>query len=196
MRRLASVAVMACLALLAAPALSRTFALRALEDAYYDWWHVLAGRRYEPRHAALVAVDDDTLLALKEDPLVFWAPHFARASSRCFEKAGAAAIGLDFLYQASAEDWLRKLGLPDAPGSPRTYDAPLRAALAREAGWCSSRTLRMHGTARRSFCRLPIRSRRSLAAFTTWASQASSRTKTSTCGASMRRSIRTRKGRD
>jgi hypothetical protein len=46
---------------------------------YYDWMCVIAGGRAEPRHTALFAVDDETLLALKDDLLAFWAPHFAQA---------------------------------------------------------------------------------------------------------------------
>jgi hypothetical protein len=39
------------------------------------------------------------------------------------------AVGFDFIYQVSAESWLRKLKLPNSAVS-RNYDAPLRAALA------------------------------------------------------------------
>ncbi len=44
-------------------------------------------------------------------------------------RAGAKVVGFDFLYLVSAEGWLRKLELPDSAAS-RSYDAPLRAALA------------------------------------------------------------------
>ena len=44
-------------------------------------------------------------------------------------QAGVKAVGLDFIYQVSAEGWLRKLNLPDSEIS-RKYDSPLRAALA------------------------------------------------------------------
>jgi len=101
---------------------------RALEAMYYDWLHVFAGVRYAPRHTAVVAVDDETLLALKDDPLAFWAPHFAK-TIEVLTQAGAKVIGLDFLYQVSADGWLKKLDLPDSEIS-RNYDAPLRAALA------------------------------------------------------------------
>jgi adenylate cyclase len=122
------VAGVAAAALLFAAGVAQTSWQRALEDRYYDWWHVSAGVRDGPRHTALVAVDDETLLALKDDPLAFWAPHFARAIE-VLSQAGARVIGLDFLYQVSAEGWLKKLDLPDSAIS-RSYDAPLRAALA------------------------------------------------------------------
>jgi adenylate cyclase len=101
---------------------------RSVESTYYDYWHLLAGKRYEPRHAAFVSMDDETLVALKDDPLAFWAPHFGRAMDT-LTRAGAKAVGLDFIYQVSAEAWLRKLNLPDSEIS-RNYDSPLRAALA------------------------------------------------------------------
>ncbi len=117
------------LACAAAIGLSRTSWLESIENIYYDYWHVIAGVRYMPEHAAVVSMDDDTLAALKDDPLAFWAPHFGRAMD-VLSQAGAKAIGLDFIYQVSAEAWLKKLKLPDSEIS-RTYDSPLRAALSR-----------------------------------------------------------------
>ena len=117
------------LACAAAIGLSRTSWLESIEDIYYDYWHVISGVRYMPEHAAVVSMDDDTLAALKDDPLAFWAPHFGRAMD-VLTQAGAKAIGLDFIYQVSAEAWLKKLNLPDSEIS-RTYDSPLRAALSR-----------------------------------------------------------------
>ncbi len=112
-----------------AAALARTAWHRALENAYSDSWHVLAGVRYTPRHTALVVIDDDTLAALKNDPLAFWAPHFGRVLD-VLAGASVKVVGFDFLYLVSAEGWLKKLELPDSSAS-RSYDAPLRAALAR-----------------------------------------------------------------
>jgi class 3 adenylate cyclase len=122
-------AAIAVLTAFIAIGVGRTTWLRALENAYSDWWHVLAGVRHPPRHTAIVAIDDETLVALRDDPLAFWAPHFARAME-VLSQAGAKAIGLDVLYQVSAENWLRKLDLPESDIS-RSYDAPLRAAFAR-----------------------------------------------------------------
>ncbi|MBI3373926.1 MAG: adenylate/guanylate cyclase domain-containing protein [Betaproteobacteria bacterium] len=107
---------------------ARTESGRALENLYYDYWHVLSGERYAPKYTAIVSVDDDTLLALRDDPLAFWGPHFGTAID-VLNRAGAKLIGFDFLYQVSAESWLRKLDLPDSEVS-RNYDSPLRAALA------------------------------------------------------------------
>jgi class 3 adenylate cyclase/CHASE2 domain-containing sensor protein len=110
-------------------AAAQTTAVHTLENLYYDAWHALGGVRYAPRHVAVVAIDDDTLAELKDDPLAFWAPHFARALDVLTE-AGAKVIGFDLLYQVSAEAWLRKLKLQDSAAA-RSYDAPLRRALAR-----------------------------------------------------------------
>ncbi|MFH1603866.1 MAG: CHASE2 domain-containing protein, partial [Pseudomonadota bacterium] len=99
-----------------------------LEDVYYDYWHQFAGKRREATHAAVVAVDEQTLDEYKDDPLAFWQPHFARAMETLM-RAGVKVVGLDYLYQVSAEDWLKKLKLPGADSS-RNYDAPFRAQLA------------------------------------------------------------------
>jgi adenylate cyclase len=112
----------------AAIGLARTDWHRSLENVYYDYWHVFSGKRYEPRHTVFVSVDDATLLAYKDDPLVFWAPYWGRALD-VLHKAGAKAVGLDFIYLVSAESWLRKLNLPDSRIS-REYDSAFRAALA------------------------------------------------------------------
>lgn len=98
------------------------------DDFYYDAWHHLAGKRREARHVAIASVDDDTFLRLKDDPLAFWQPHFARAM-QVLEDAGAAVIGLDFVYATSAETWLKRLDLPDTAIS-RTYDSGFRERLA------------------------------------------------------------------
>ena len=109
-------------------AMTRLGWLDPLENVYYDYWHQYAGKRRDAAHAAVVAVDEQTLDQYKDDPLAFWQPHFARAMET-LTRAGAKVIGLDYLYQVSAEDWLRKLNLPGTDTS-RSYDAPFRAQLA------------------------------------------------------------------
>jgi adenylate cyclase len=99
-----------------------------LENVYYDYWHQFAGKRRDAKYSAVVAVDEQTLDLYKDDPLAFWQPHFARAMET-LTRAGVKVIGLDYLYQVSAEDWLRKLNLPGNDSS-RSYDSPFRAQLA------------------------------------------------------------------
>jgi adenylate cyclase len=109
-------------------AMTRLGWLDPLENVYYDYWHQFSGKRRDAVHAAVVAVDEQTLDEYKDDPLAFWQPHFARAMET-LTRAGVKVIGLDYLYQVSAEDWLRKLNLPGNESS-RSYDSPFRAQLA------------------------------------------------------------------
>jgi len=102
--------------------------LRLSEDWYYDLWHQLAGRRYEPQHVVIAAIDDQTRLEHQDEPLVFWSPHFARAIA-VLRQVGVKVIGLDFLFSVSAESWLKRLKLPETDQS-RTYDLPFREQLA------------------------------------------------------------------
>lgn len=102
--------------------------LQDYENIYYDYWHQLAGKRRDAQHAAVIAVDDDTLLQYRDDPLAFWQPIFAVAMQNLTD-AGVKSIGLDFIYAVSAEAWLRKLNLPDSEVS-RNYDSPFRGQLA------------------------------------------------------------------
>ena len=127
-RRLVRVIGVPLIACAAAIGLAQTSWLQAIENIYYDYWHIISGVRYVPQHAAFVTVDDDTLVTYKDDPLAFWAPHFGQAMD-VLTQAGAKAVGLDFIYQVSAESWLKKLKLPDSEIS-RNYDSPMRAALA------------------------------------------------------------------
>jgi len=127
-RKLLRYGAVVLLACLLSFSLARTNWVRSLENIYFDYWHVLAGVRYQPTHTAFISIDDETLAALKDDPMVFWAPHFARVMD-VLAQAGVKAIGLDVLYQVSAESWLKKLQLPDSAAS-RNFDSPLRASLA------------------------------------------------------------------
>ncbi len=102
--------------------------LNPLEYGYYDFWHNLSGVRGDSTKVAIVTLDNQTLLARQDEPLVFWGPYFARAIE-VLRRAGARVIGLDYLFTASAESWLRKLDLPGSEKS-RTYDIPMRAQLA------------------------------------------------------------------
>jgi len=102
--------------------------LQGPAEVYYDLWHQLAGQQYQPRHVAIVAIDDQTLREHQDEPLVFWTPHFARAT-QLLRQIGARVIGLDYLFSISPESWLRKLNLPESEKS-RTFDLPFRNQLA------------------------------------------------------------------
>jgi class 3 adenylate cyclase/CHASE2 domain-containing sensor protein len=102
--------------------------LDAFEYTFYDLWHCLSGRRAEPRHTVIVAVDDQAFLEHPDEPLVFWGPYFARVIGNV-RRAGARIIGLDYLFSVSAESWLKKL---EGSGSDkgRIHDIPMRKQLA------------------------------------------------------------------
>ena len=46
-------------------------AVGGLENFYSDRWHRIAGQRFEPRHTALVMIDDPSLAEKPDEPLVF-----------------------------------------------------------------------------------------------------------------------------
>jgi adenylate cyclase len=102
--------------------------LDVLEQPYYDLWHVLAGPRVEPRHAAIVAIDDKTLLEHRDEPLAFWGSHYADAIE-VLRTVGTRIIGFDIALHVSAESWLKKLDLPGTDTS-RTHDISMRKQLA------------------------------------------------------------------
>ncbi len=101
--------------------------LAEIDSVHFDIWHQVAGCRYQPKHVVIMAIDDQTRMEHQDEPLVFWAPYFARAIE-VLRKAGARAIGVDVLFSASAEAWLKKRQL--ASGESRTYDLELRKQLA------------------------------------------------------------------
>jgi adenylate cyclase len=102
--------------------------LDAFEYSFYDLWHHLSGRRAEPRHVVIVAVDDEAFLEHPDEPLVFWGPYFARVIGKV-RQAGARIIGLDYLFSVSAESWLKKLG-GSGSDKGRIHDVPMRRELA------------------------------------------------------------------
>lgn len=128
LRRFWRFALVVAVAVGCSAAMTRLGWLEPLEYVYYDYWHQYAGKRRDAQHTAVVAVDEQTLDLYKDDPLAFWQPHFARAM-QTLTRAGVPVIGLDYLYQVSAEDWLKKLDLPGNESS-RSYDSPFRAQLA------------------------------------------------------------------
>ena len=120
--------IVTCIAAAATIAADWQGLLKGFDDFYYDAWHLVAGKRHDAQHVAIVSVDDDTFDRLKEDPLAFWQPHFATAM-KVLEDAKTKMVGLDFTYATSAETWLKRLNLPESNVS-RTYDAGFRERLA------------------------------------------------------------------
>lgn len=120
--------LLVALASAAAEVAYKSGTLVSLENSYYDMWHHLSGKRREPRHVVIVAIDNQALLDHRGEPLVFWGPRFARAI-QALRSAGARVIGIDYLFSVSPESWLKKLNLPGNDTS-RTYDVPMRQQLA------------------------------------------------------------------
>ncbi len=115
------------IALLLAETAHRHQWLGRIENAWFDLWHRLSGKRLTPEHVAIVAIDQQALTRFPDDPLVFWTPHIARACT-VLQQAGARIIGLDLLFAISPESWLDRLKLPGSDIS-RSYDAPFRAQI-------------------------------------------------------------------
>ncbi|NJD36613.1 MAG: CHASE2 domain-containing protein [Betaproteobacteria bacterium] len=96
------------------------------ELAVSDYWHRLAGVRAPAGHVTLVVIDDASLETYKDDPLLFWTPHVARAV-QVLRSAGAAVIGLDLMFSISPESWLDRHA---AQGGASNFDVPLRQEIA------------------------------------------------------------------
>lgn len=117
-------ALFALAAALLAEGLFRSGALNPIDQRLQDAWFQWQGKRAEARHVAIVAIDEATLEAFPDDPMVFWTDRLARASARLRE-AGATAIGLDMLLSISPERWLGQLG-GELQRAARDYDRPFR----------------------------------------------------------------------
>ncbi len=100
-----------------------------LELAVSDYWHRLAGVRAPASHVSLVVIDDASLATYKDDPLLFWTPHVARAV-QVLRTAGAAVIGLDLMFSISPESWLDRHAAQNGPAGASNFDVPLRQEIA------------------------------------------------------------------
>lgn len=101
--------------------------LNPLDQKLQDFWFQWQGKRTEPAHAVLVTIDEETLAAYPDDPMVFWTDRLATAIARLRE-AGVTAVGLDMLLSISPERWLGKHG-GDLQKLAREYDRPFREQL-------------------------------------------------------------------
>jgi len=114
--------------------------LKQLDYFYYDLWHILSGVQVQPKHVAIIAIDNETQLNYQDEPLIFWGPHFAKGIE-VLRRLEVRIIGLDYLFTVSAESWLRKFEVPGSEKS-RTFDGPIRAQLSTGKvvliGWLAS----------------------------------------------------------
>jgi len=118
------VALAACLI---AEALLLGGVLNPVDQRMQDFWFQWQGKRADVRHVAIVALDEETLTAYPDDPLVFWTDRLSVAVAN-LRAAGAKVIGLDMLLSISPERWLGKLG-GDLQQAARDYDQPFREQL-------------------------------------------------------------------
>ena len=111
-------------ACLIAEALLRGGVLNPVDQRLQDFWFQWQGVRAEARHVGIVALDEDTLAAYPDDPMIFWTDRLAVAVARLRE-VGANVVGLDMLLSISPERWLGKLG-GDLQQAARDYDRTFR----------------------------------------------------------------------
>ncbi len=114
-------------ACLLSEALHQSGALGTIDSRLQDFWFQWQGKRAEPRHVSIVALDEETLSAYPDDPMVFWTNRFATAVARLRE-VGVKVIGLDMLLSISPERWLSNLG-GELQEAARSYDQPFREQL-------------------------------------------------------------------
>jgi class 3 adenylate cyclase/CHASE2 domain-containing sensor protein len=118
---LVAFALVACLI---AEVLLRSGALNPIDQRLQDFWFQWQGKRAEARHVVIVSLDEETLAAYPDDPLVFWTDRLAIAVAR-LRQVGVQAVGIDMLLSISPERWLGKLG-GDMQKAARNYDQAFR----------------------------------------------------------------------
>ena len=121
------VIVIAIVSLGLAESLFRVGWLDGWERWHYDLFYNVSGKMEEPQNVVIVSMDNETILSLKDEPMVFWGPHLAKALE-IMREAGARLVGPDYLFAVSPEEWLKKLRGPWLEAS-RVFDAPLRRQL-------------------------------------------------------------------
>lgn len=100
-RRRIFVCVIVCFALIAALYAASSDLVREADAWCQDTFHLIAGQRYPARHTVIVSLDDETLQAFPDTPLLFWNPLYAKAIER-LKSYGASVIALDMHLGISA----------------------------------------------------------------------------------------------
>jgi len=116
--------IFSLLAVCLSEAVHRAGALDALDERLQNYWFQWQGQRAQAQHVVIVVIDEATLAAYPDVPLVFWTDHLATAIAR-LRNAGARMIGLDILLSISPERWFGRLG-GELQGIARDYDQPFR----------------------------------------------------------------------
>ncbi len=77
---------------------------RLYDNRLYDIFHVMEGEKKPPQHVALVTIDKDTFRAFRNEPIIAWGPHFAKAI-RTLKNIGASTVGVDIFFGVSLSTW-------------------------------------------------------------------------------------------
>lgn len=105
-------------------------AFKTYDDRFFDYFHIIVGEKSKPEHVALVEIDNETFLQLKDEPMAFWGPYFAKVI-KILKKTGVKTIGIDFFFTISIESWFGKFG-EKWEGESRMYDLDFRRELAQD----------------------------------------------------------------
>lgn len=98
--------------------------LASLEQRIQDIWFQWQDKRSDVQHVVIVEIDEATLAAYPDEPLVFWTEKLATAAVK-LRQMGAGPIGIDMLLSISPERWFEKLG-GQLREAARDFDQPLR----------------------------------------------------------------------
>lgn len=126
--RLVRALLIVILALALSEGLWQNGLLSGAERFYGDLWTRIAGQRYPVKHVVLVKVDEASLSAYPNEPLLFWGPRYAQAT-RTLREAGATVVGIDFLFSASPEEWFAHFNGVSSVAA-RNFDQGFRQELA------------------------------------------------------------------
>lgn len=119
--------MIALVAWIAAEAAFRVGLFGPFDQRIQDMWFQWQGKHVTPAHVVIVAIDEETLSAYPDDPMVFWTDRLATTIAR-LKAAGARAVAVDVLLSISPERWLGKLG-GELQRAARDYDQHFRAEI-------------------------------------------------------------------
>jgi len=105
--------------------------LRSLDNrSVFDLFHVRQGLKKTPENVAVVEIDNATFEALKNVPMLFWGPEYAKVIAK-LRAAGVRAIGIDTVFTISIERWFGEYFGDDFEKESRRYDLSFRQELAK-----------------------------------------------------------------
>lgn len=109
LRRWVWIASFVLLAVAAGEGLHRWGLAQALDQRLQDHWFQWRGRAHPVDGVRIVAIDEATLAAYPDEPMVFWSARLAELARR-LRLAGASVVGFDLLLSISPERWFEHVG--------------------------------------------------------------------------------------